>query len=104
MVTVSAVAAGATAIAVTASSAAIAFLGRRPMPISTPLLLGNLRAIMPRDLGTGRLPNPGVIADVGERRVERIDAVRHAGQIRMQRDRHHAARFRAFAIEEVELQ
>jgi hypothetical protein len=41
-------------------------------------------------------------ADVLERRVERADAVRHAADVGMQRDRHHAAGCLALAIEHVE--
>jgi len=49
----------------------------------TPSLLGDLRAIMSRDLRAGRLPHPRMIANVAERGVEGIDAMRHAGQIGM---------------------
>src|SRR5258707_379047 len=36
---------------------------------------------MSRDLAAGRLPHPLVPAAMGERRVEAVDAVWHAGQI-----------------------
>ena len=62
-----------------------------------------LRGEVPRDLGAGRLPHALVPADMGERGIEGIDAMGHAGQVRMDGDRHDAARLRAFAVEHVEL-
>src|SRR6266581_3474474 len=59
--------------------------------------------IVPRDLGPGRAPHAFAPEDVLERGIERADAVRHAAQVRMQRDRHDAARFGAFFVEDVEL-
>src|SRR6266480_2375684 len=103
MVTVSALAIGDRAIVAPASSAANVFLRDRATSMFTPSLLGGLRAIVSRDLRTGRLPHPRVIADVAERGVEGIDAMRYAGEIGMQRNRHDATRLRALAIEHVEL-
>src|SRR5215475_11509506 len=86
------------------SSVAAAVLSDRRMVMTpTPLFLGDLRAIVSRDLSAGRLPYPRVGADIGERRVEGVDPVWHAGEIGMQRDRHHASRFRPLAIEHIEL-
>src|SRR5580704_5338600 len=62
-----------------------------------------LRAIMACNLRAGRLPHSAMLADVAQRGVEGVDAVRHAGEIGMDRDRHDAARLRALAIEHVEL-
>src|SRR5262245_3312998 len=84
-------------------SAPSACLRIRPMAISTPLWLVGLRAIMPRDLRAGRLPHARVPADIGERGTKGIDAMRHAGEIGVERDRHNAPAFRALAIEHVEL-
>src|SRR5712691_5123483 len=82
---------------------------RVPMPMTvssispTPLRRPDLREIMSRDLASGRLPHPLVPTDRGERRVEGVDAVRHAGEIGVQRDRHDAPGFGALAVEHVEL-
>src|SRR4029077_3891153 len=65
--------------------------------------LAGLRAVMACNLRAGRLPDAAVLADVAQRCVESVDAVRHAGEIGMDRDRHDAARLRALAIEHVEL-
>src|ERR1700722_11598243 len=65
--------------------------------------LAGLRPVMACNLRAGRLPHPAVLADVTQRRVEGVDAVRHPGEIGMDRDRHDAARLRALAIEHVEL-
>ena len=65
--------------------------------------LAPLREIMSRNLAAGRLPDTRMVADIAERRRKGVDAVGHAGEIGMQRDRHHASRFRALAIEHVEL-
>src|SRR6266571_899645 len=59
--------------------------------------------IVPRDLGPGRAPHAFAPEDVLERGIERADAVRHAAQVRVQGDRHDAARFGAFFVEHVEL-
>ncbi len=83
MVTVSALAIGDRAIVAPASSAASVFLRDRATSMFTPSLLGGLRAIVSRDLRAGRLPHPRVMADVTERGVEGIDAMRHAGEIGM---------------------
>src|SRR2546421_486627 len=48
--------------------------------------------IVPRDLGSGRAPHAFAPQDMLERGVERADAMGHAGEIGMQRDRHDAAR------------
>jgi hypothetical protein len=40
---------------------------------------------------------------MGERGIESVDAMGHAGQIRMDGDRHDAAGLRAFAVEHIEL-
>src|SRR4029453_19500067 len=102
-VIVSALAGGASATAVPAMSAPSACLRVRPMPISTPLRLVGLRAIMPRDLGAGRLPHARVPADIGERGIEGVDAMRHAGEIGMERDRHDPPVFRPPPIEPAKL-
>src|ERR1700754_2050792 len=102
-VTVSALLAGASRTVDPAMSAPSACVRIRAMGNSTPLRLADLRAIVSRDLRPGRLPHAGMPADVGERRVEGVDAMRHAGEIGMQRDRHHAPGFGALAIEHVEL-
>src|SRR6478609_5165457 len=99
--TVSAFAGGEAAMAAAASSAANALLRDRIMTCSSSFL--DLRTIVAGDLGAGRLPPPRVSADVGERGLEGIDAVRHAGEIGVQRNRHDPSRFRALAIEHVEL-
>src|SRR5215472_17349455 len=61
-----------------------------------------LRQIMLGNLAPGCPPYAGMAADVFERRVERADAVRHAADVGMQRDRHDPAGRFAFAIEHVE--
>src|SRR6185503_298544 len=58
--------------------------------------------IRPHDLFASREPHPVVTFDVGERRVERPDTVRHAGHEGMQADRHHTRRFPAFRVQHVE--
>src|SRR5262245_58775971 len=102
-VTVSAFAGSTGRVIVPVSSAPAMALDIGRMALSTPLCRRDLRAIMSRDLGPGRLPYVRVLADIAERGVERVDAVRHAGEIRVQRDRHDAPGLRAFAIEHVEL-
>src|SRR4051812_15373509 len=84
-------------------SAPSACLRIRPIAMSTPLWFADLRAIMSRDFGPGRLPHPRMPADIRKRRVEGVDAMRHAGEIGVQRNRHDAARFGALAIEHIEL-
>src|SRR5881409_338814 len=59
--------------------------------------------VMLDDLAPGRTPHTLVAQDVGERRVERADSVRHADDERMQADRHNASRLRSLAVEGVEL-
>src|SRR3977135_3107011 len=99
--TVSALAGGEAAMAAPASSAATAVLRDRIM-IGSSSLLG-LCAIVAGDLGPRRLPHPRMPADIGERGLEGVDAMRHAGEIGVQRNRHDAARFGALAIEHIEL-
>src|SRR5436853_1602431 len=59
--------------------------------------------VMPGDLFAGRLPDAVELVDVGERAVERTDAVRLTHDEGMQADRHHARRLGAFAPEHLEL-
>ena len=59
--------------------------------------------IVPCNFRASRLPDFLVLADVFQRGVERADPVRHADQVRMQRNCHHSAGFGAFAVEHVEL-
>src|SRR5947207_13376322 len=59
--------------------------------------------IVPRDLGPGRAPHAFAPQNMLERGVERTDAVGHAGEIGMQRDRHDAARLGALFVENFEL-
>src|SRR6267378_1027018 len=71
--------------------------------LRVPSVLRFLAHEVPRDLGAGRAPHAFAAENVFERRIERADPVRHAGEIGMQRDRHDAARFGAFFVEHVEL-
>ena len=98
---VSARAGGAGAAAAASSDAMRARRSHRVMTLIPPP--APLRRIVPRDLGAGRLPHARVGADMGERGIECIDAVGHAGQVGMDGDRHHPAGLRAFAVEHVEL-
>src|ERR1700690_4191528 len=100
------VSARAGAAAAEMSSAANACLIHRGICMALRLRLRSVvppGGIMPRDLGAGRLPHALVPADMGERGIEGIDAMGHAGQIRMDGDRHDAAGLRAFTVEHVEL-
>src|SRR6266487_5432609 len=79
------------------------FPANRPAMLSPPLMRRFSAHIVPRDLRPGRAPYAFAPQDMLERRVERADAVGHAAQIRMQGDRHDAARLGAFFVENVEL-
>src|SRR2546423_11805863 len=75
-------------------------------PTSAPTKLFSLSKsfqVVTCNLFAGRLPDAVELVDVGERAVERADAVRLAHDEGMQADRHHAARLGAFAPEHLEL-
>src|SRR2546430_3286912 len=108
-VTVSAAPAGAGRNAAPRSAVALWTRDLRVCMLSSPLFCGHirlyrsLRDVMPCDFAAGGKPHALVPADVVERRIESADAVRHAGQIRMDGNRHHASGFRTLAIKHVEL-
>src|SRR3954471_12593522 len=81
--TVSALAGGEAAMAAPASSAANAVLRDRIMIDSSSLL--GLCAIVAGDFKPRRLPHPRMPADIGERGLEGVDAMRHAGEIGVKR-------------------
>src|SRR6266850_6889039 len=56
-----------------------------------------------RDLTPGGEPDLVVAGDVGERLLERLQAVGLAYEVRVQRDAHHGARLRAFLVQAIEL-
>src|ERR1700722_17293047 len=86
----------------TVAAIRIARSGRRIARSSGLRLRARLRDEVLGDLGAGRAPHARMAADVVERRVERADAVRHAGDVGMQSDRQHPAGRLALAIEHVE--
>src|SRR5262249_152911 len=64
--------------------------------------LGGLRFEPVDDLGSGRLPHPGMGADVAEYFVEMPDAPRLAHDPRMQMQHHQTSRIGAVRIEPIE--
>src|ERR1700730_6227833 len=63
---------------------------------------GGRRQIEFRNLGAGGVPDALMATDVFERSVECPDAVGHAADIGVQRDRKHAAGIGALAVQHIE--
>src|SRR5579872_6590696 len=66
-------------------------------------LAGCLRDVVACYLAAGCAPHTFMLTDVLQSRVKRVDAIWHAGQVRVNGDGHNASRFFALAIEHVEL-
>src|SRR6185369_9337097 len=62
-----------------------------------------MRVEMIGHFGTRRFPNSFMGADVGERVIEIADTEGESDDERMERQRHDARLFRAFAVERIEL-